>query len=62
MKTKRELLSSGQVARKIGVCRETVVRWWKAGVVEAEAVVNGHPLFDQEVLEKLQDRVKVEAA
>ncbi len=49
----RELLTSTQVARVLGVSAATVKRWADAGALPYERTTGGHRRFSQEALERL---------
>lgn len=47
-----KILSSGNAAHFLGVCRETVVHYVKRGLLHPFTTVNGRNFFTQEQLEK----------
>lgn len=49
-----QLFSSGDAAKRLGICRETLISYVKKKMITPHAIVKGHHLFHETELTKFE--------
>lgn len=52
------MLKTGDVARRIGVSKVTIINWCEKGIIKCKRLPTGARIFTEEEIERLVDMLK----